>query len=390
VSTVLPAAVLGARALVLQDPNPSPSYPVEPRTLAGADPFALVPKPQECARSRDRAGRADYFPLSRPRPSRRASNPFAPGAPATTALTLENAKGQRFVIYVSAGSAATVSRYIEQAWVCVEAITLKAADPRVLVPVRISAHLVAAAVAQTGRSATALSALRNSLAASGPASLADVITAAGGVVDDVVVAASDATKSELAARIAAGELTPAEVTSLDVPALVNDLASQAGAPFLTPPADDPSTAAQRARLLGRNRGTVLVGIVPAGTGKPLPKRYIAWAAFEFAPLSRGQRFIAAVTTHGGMHAGDYHNYIAKCQKSASAQIFAGRGGATVKLWRVTDWAGYATSYAGSGASSKLYAWWGSARTYDSWVRAIYTDTTYSMYYSWIKGSGGGC
>src|SRR5688500_2810185 len=90
VSTVLPAAVLGARALVLQDPNPSPSYPVEPRTLAGADPFALVPKPQECARSRDRAGRADYFPLSRPRPSRRASNPFAPGAPATTALTLEN------------------------------------------------------------------------------------------------------------------------------------------------------------------------------------------------------------------------------------------------------------------------------------------------------------
>jgi hypothetical protein len=381
---------IAALARVAQDPNPAASYPANPRTVNGKDPYSVLPKPQECSPSRDHGTTADYFRLSR-LPQRRGDNPFAPGAPATTVVTLVNKKGQTFRIYISSGSTAVVSRYIKLVSACAEAITLKVADPAVLVPVFVSAHLVDAAVAKTGKSVSALSALRDSLASSG-ASLAAVVTAAGGVIGDVLATAIQATTADLSTRVAAGDLTAAEVASLNVPNLINDLANQAGAPFLSPPGDDPRTPAERSKFLSTHpRTAIVVGIVPVSTTtKPLPKRYVGWAAFDFARGGSGAGAQSAAA--GSLAYGAYDNYIAKCQKAASSQITAWVGSAKLKMWRVSDWQNYASSSAASGPSPRLYASTGTLRTYDTWVKgtAYGVNSTYSMYYGWVKGSGGGC
>jgi hypothetical protein len=126
--------------------------------------------------SRDRATTADYTPLAQL--AQRKGTTRSRGAGSTTFVTLVNTKGQEFRIRVSGGSAAVVSRYINETSACVEAFKLSVAEPEELVPVWLSEHLIDAAAAETRKSATALSLLRDSLTSSGNASFAEVIAAA--------------------------------------------------------------------------------------------------------------------------------------------------------------------------------------------------------------------
>jgi hypothetical protein len=392
-------AVLGAGALLAlgaaaalgrfaQNPNPSAGYPVDPRTVNGLDPFSLLPKPQECSLARDHPGVQDYFPLSRLHRTQGAS-PFATGAPATTILTLVNKKGQQFTIYVSGSTTEAVNTYVNQTSACVEAFPLIKPDPVVLVPVALSDRLVGAAVQQTGMSQAALSALRDSLTTA-TRSLSDVVTAAGGNVDAVVQSAAAAASSDLAARVAAGDLTSPEVAALDVPSAMKDLMFQANAPFLTSPALDASTDAARGKLLQANAtGGVVVGIVPVSTSAhPLPSRYIAWAAFD--PTSPKRATGSARRQESPLGAGQYDNYNAKCQASAMAQIQVWQGAATVKLWRLSDYHDFGPASAAYPKSKRLAASWPTTRTYDAWVRGDVGPAVYTMLYGWTIGPKNSC
>ena len=72
----------------------------------------------ECSPKRDHGPPGPYFQLRKLK-KRQGTNPFVKGAPFTTVLTLVNKKGQSFHIYVSAGSAFAVQRFIAATSACV-------------------------------------------------------------------------------------------------------------------------------------------------------------------------------------------------------------------------------------------------------------------------------
>jgi hypothetical protein len=379
-------------------PDPAASYPADPRTATGADPSKLLPEAKECSPTRDRPGVADYTRLATLKQSQ-GRNPVAVGAPATTIVTLTNKKGQQFRLYISGGSKDAVAAYVAAVSACVETFALPSAAPILLVPVPVFRHLVDVAVAKSQRTAAALSARRDVLAAaSGRAALFDVLTALGVDPQTVAAAAVQATDADLVLR--AAELTAAGVAPPDVPVLVDDLMLQPLAPFLSNPGDDPGTAAERGKLLFRKPLDIVVGIEPLATAAhPLPKRYVAWAAFDFAKKAAAKRrpasASAATTLEPPLGYLIKHQYLAKCQASASAQIKASIGKAGLKLWRMSGgttnvqvWSDYAESSAASGTSRNLWNSWGSNRTYDTWVKGLdsTTKTTYSMYGGWTLSS----
>ena len=391
VAAVAPAAFTRVTAS-----EPPAAYPASPLTVTGADPATLVARARECSAARDRPGTADYTRLSTLK-SAQGRSPFAIGAPATSVVTLVNRKGQKFRLYISGGSADAVAAFIAAASACAEAFPVTSADLKVLVPVPVFQHVLDAAVAKSQKSLSALSQIRDGLAASGPASLTDVLTSIGADPASVTAAAITAANADVAAR--AADFSAAAVPPPNVTALVGDLMTQPFAPFLSPPGDDPRSAAERGKLLTRRPQDIVVGIDPVEAGPPaFPKQYVAWAAFDFgkAPARRGTASATSMQSLGYLK---YDQYLAKCQMSATAQINAFVGRAQLKLWRmsqttagVQDWWNYATSSAATGVSAKLWNSWGSNRTYDTWVKGLSTGgTTYSMYYGWVKSTAvAGC
>jgi hypothetical protein len=375
--------VVSGAAAALAVTQPVANYPADPRTIGGGSPYDALPKADECSQARGQSA-GGYTSLAK-LPHRVGKSPFVSGDVVTETVDLKNAKGQTFRLYVSAGSRKTVDAYLARVTACAEAFPLTSAAPRVIASVPLWAYLVIAARDETQRSQDALSGLRDQLAAAGqPSSLANVIAAANGSATAALDASIPPVKKELARRVAAQELTAAEVAGLNLRGMMKALETQPYAPFLNRQRVDASSPATAGRALASDPQSVLVGIQPLTT---LPTRAAVWAAFAF---SRRQLAGAAGAALGPLDAGHYHYFVAKCQLAASAQIWAKSGGAQLKLWRVSDWSGYATSYATSGASSRLYASASKYRTYDTWVKGLLNGTYYSMYYGWVRGSGGGC
>src|SRR6266508_4179105 len=142
------AAVLATGAAVAalgqQPANVVTAVPDKPRAVDGSNPLARLPGPSECAPGRDRSIRRNYFPLSQLK-QHRVEDPFVRRAPYSVALDLVNRKRQRFLIYLSAGSAAPVKRLIASSSACLERFALSRPMPAAVVPVRLDALLVAAA-----------------------------------------------------------------------------------------------------------------------------------------------------------------------------------------------------------------------------------------------------
>jgi hypothetical protein len=241
-------AVVAASALALAlpalvgeaGPPPTPlAYPTTPRSVGGGDPFKAVPPAQECSRTKDRPGRRDYFPLSSLKRTQ-TDNPFVARDKGSVALDLVNKKGQHFRIHVSATTPAILKRFIATSSACFEYFQLPNPIGPMIEPVQFDAALVQAAVANTGMSQTALAGQRDSLVAAGsPSSLNDVVAHAGGTPATVVSQATASASAALAAKVAAGQLTAAEVAAIGLPGVMTTLAAAPGAPFLYPSSDVP-------------------------------------------------------------------------------------------------------------------------------------------------------
>ena len=120
------------------------------RTTDGGDPLDALPKPDECPPARGTRPRG-YVSLSQ-LPQRKANDPFVTGEPASVELRFVNGKDQRFRIFVSGRTDASIRRYIDGAAGCLEWVPLREPLPTVLDPVLFDVPLVDAAVRVTGRS----------------------------------------------------------------------------------------------------------------------------------------------------------------------------------------------------------------------------------------------
>src|SRR6266545_2753417 len=220
------AAVLATGAAVAalgqQPANVVTAVPDKPRAVDGSNPLARLPGPSECAPGRDRSIRRNYFPLSQLK-QHRVEDPFVRRAPYSVALDLVNRKRQRFLIYLSAGSAAPVKRLIASSSACLERFALSRPMP--------------AAVLTNRR-----------------------------VDPDAVIkdAARDA-DAQLRAKVAAGELSAAEVAAVNTRRLMQRLAHQPRAPFLYPPQELSRDPAELGRRLREDpRRSVALSMKPVG------------------------------------------------------------------------------------------------------------------------------
>ena len=366
----LPAATGGTIAV-----EPPVAYPDELRAVGGGDPLKGVPPPDECSRARDTHGRNPYFSLRR---AVAATNPFLKKAAGSVRIDLVNRKQQRFSVYVSASTPAMVKRFVATSRACFEYFETDKGPGKTVEPVQFAGLLVKYAVADTGKSQSTLATARDSLVAAGsPAALNDVVTQAGGHPDVVVDKAAAAASAALAAKVAAGQLTAAEVAALDVHTIVAALAAQPKATFLYPASDIPPTLAKLAAQLAQDeRGVVVVGAIPV---EPRAKQMVIWFAFD--PTF-------------GIGTGATHNYVAQCRRSAWAEVYSYSGAERLNFWRQSPYylsfpsktASAATKDVKTGHSS--YPNW---RGYDTSVYGVNAGQ-YSIYggYTWYQGSGGGC
>jgi hypothetical protein len=362
-------------------------FPDQPRAADGSDPFRADPRPRECAAAHDRRGRTDYVRLRNLR-ARRSDNPYALREPLTLALNLTNRKGQRFTIYISAARESTIRAYIAEASVCLESFRSKGAPPAADEPVDLGRRLVEAAVTVTGLTQGQLSDRRDTLATTGPATLAAVVLDAGGDLDRIVGDALAVIAAELQAKVDAGELTAAEVAAFDARARLTALANEPGAPLLYDPADLPATRAALGEKLRKDPDSVLIGMRPLAR----PRRgRVVWYAVDGARRSRRAR-----AADGPHNLTTSHVYIAECRRRAKAWIGVTAGKASVHLWRKSPhfydvgrrWASSVT-----GLSSKLIhpSSPGPKRYYDVNVTNLASiASTYSIYGGWERGSGKRC
>lgn len=374
VALALPAVTGGVSSA-----EPPVAYPDTPRAIGGGDPLKDVPKSVECSRAKDRPGRKDYLPLSSLKQAP-ADNPFLTRDRGSVAIELQNEKGQRFRIYMSATTPAMLRRFIATSSACFEYFPLAKGPGRMVEPVQFDAALVKAAANNTGRSQTALATLRDGLvAAGGPATLNDVVAQAAGSPVEVIAKASAAASAALDAKVAAGQLSAAEVTALDVPAIMSALATQPKAVFLYPSTDVPSTGSQlSAQVLGDKRGIVVVGAVPVNPPKN-EKQLVIWFAFD--PTF-------------GIGAGATHHYVAQCRQSSWVGVYSLSGSEQLKFWRQSPYYLYLGAKTASALNKYVQLSHSSTpvwRGYDTSVYGVAAGT-YSIYggYTWYRGSGGGC
>jgi hypothetical protein len=388
VRRVVTLVLLGLAALALAigtggaAPAQSPiAYPVEPREIGGGDPLADVPPPDECSKVRDRPGRLNYFPLSTLK-SRNADNPFVSGDRNSVALDLVNKKEQRFRIYVSATTRTILTNFIATSSACFEMFALPQAPKTLVAPVNFDSVLVAAAASGTGSTQDALAVLRDQLLAAGqPASLDDVVAKAGGDPAAVQAQAVADAKAALDAKVAAGELTAAEVAALVLPTIMADLGSAPGAWFLYRPGEIAASSAQLSKqLLTDKRGVVVVAGVPVS--QPPSKLNVVWFAFD-----------PKLSVKNGLT----HNFIAQRHVSSSVEIYAWKGAETLKFWRQAPyylWIGQRMVSAANPSSAPALTHSSSPNTrcYDASVKGTGPAGEYSQYsiygwYVWKLGSG---
>ncbi len=371
------AAVLATGAAVAalgqQPANVVTAVPDKPRAVDGSNPLARLPGPSECAPGRDRSIRRNYFPLSQLK-QHRVEDPFVRRAPYSVALDLVNRKRQRFLIYLSAGSAAPVKRLIASSSACLERFALSRPMPAAVVPVRLDALLVAAAVRATNLSQAKLSVIRDELAAAEKtASLAAVLTNRRVDPDAVIKDAARDADAQLRAKVAAGELSAAEVAAVNTRRLMQRLAHQPRAPFLYPPQELSRDPAELGRRLREDpRRSVALSMKPVGALDS--KRTVVW-------------FVVDPNVNKDV----VHAYRSQCRRSAWTRIKAWAGSAMVRLWRAPppDNVGSATATAPN-LSSQIVRTSETLKTYDVNVKGLQNGSTYTIEGGWVMGSGGGC
>jgi hypothetical protein len=248
--------------------------------------------------------------------------------------------------------------------------------------VDLSRLLVQAAVVATGRTRADLSAVRDGLAA-GQDTFTATITTAGGDAATVIAAAATAVTGELQTKVAAGELTAAEVAAFNVQDRLTQLADEPGAPFLYDPAELAASVGAVGRSVNRDRRRVAIGL----RARTAPRaRRVVWYAVDGAPAAR--------KANGPWWISGTHDYIAECRRQAWAQIAVWVGKAAVHLWRVSPFhdVGTRSASVGSGLSSMLMHPASPAtkkKYYDVRVANKRPDgnSRYSIYGGWERGGG---
>lgn len=358
----------------LQVAAPITSFPPEPRTTDGTDPFASVTAPNECSPARD-TGRGDnYTPLRRLKQQPRLDNPFVRGESTTVAVELVNRKGQRFRIYISAMTQAPIDAFLQSSSACLERVPVTRRIPSIIEPVRLDVILVGSAVLATGLTQAQLAAVRDALALAGPVTLELVLSERGADPEAVAVDAATRADAELQAKIAAGELTADEVAAFDTHGAMLALLEELGAPFLFNPAElTMSPGALGTRLKRDPRRALVIGMESIG---PIKRTEMVWFAFD--PL---------------INAGAIHAYRARCQRVSSVSITRWAGSVTLAFWRVTTPNPIGTRTANSDNPSPpgmSHSSWPTYRTYDDNVKGNQDKSDYSVYGGWVQGTGGGC
>ena len=338
------------------------SYPRVPVTPDGSDPFSALPAARQCSTNAGGRPRSTYPRLSR-YPQRRANNPLVRGDRATVAVEYSNRRQQRFTLYVSGSTFANVRRYMSETRVCLEAFELKTQMPTIVEPVAFDQALVDATTDATGLSRSALSAVRASLGSQ--ASLLDVLAVRDVAPEPVLDAASDAAKTALDAKVAAGLLPASEVVGLDVRSTMQQLAALADPPFLF--ADTaPATPAAWARVVRtRARRNIVVSIV---ADPKLESPSIVWWVID--PT---------------IYKGHNHGYRSKTYTSARMQEYTKSGTVRPKFWRLntpTIFNSNVSAAAGtSGPQSHSSA--PSKRTYDLNVHGVAKKSKYTVTGGWV-------
>jgi hypothetical protein len=373
-------ALVAARAgaAYIAPPPPIWAYPTTPRAVSGGDPLAALGKPVECAPEKDAQGSGNYYPLV-DLPQHPGTNPYVPGAPYTTVLAFQNEKQQRFLIYVSAGTQATIGQYIATTSACLEAFKLPMQMPAVVDPVDFTSILLQAAENETQRSQADLATIRDTLAADpdsdGPITLRSVLWNLYVDPDTVLAQAVPAANAALQAKVTSGELSAAEVAALDTGSIMTQLMDEPGVDFLFPPDELPPTPADIGnRLQGDTTGTIVVATAPAAHSLHW-KHSVIWFAFD-PKISKGKT----------------HDYVTACRRSADAEIRSKAGSERLQLRRFDPETTPESAWVTAGQSKTLVLNDPTVQRYVSFVKGLQDDSDYSLYGSegWVKGSGNAC
>ena len=266
-----------------------------------------------------------------------------------------------------------IKRYIQSSSGCLEAFRLTKSAPTTIEPVRLDVLLVHAAVVATGLAQAKLSAARDAETAAGkPDSLADVLASLSADPGEVIAVAAEKARAELDAKVAAGELTAAEVAALDTDAMMKDLAIQPHAPFLFDPKELALSPIQEGAVLKRDpERAVFVGLESAGGANQPKPPYIVWFAFD--PL---------------LSAGAVQGYKARCQSYSYVAIKWYSGSSTLRFWRVAtpNPIGTRTATSSNRNPSGMDHTSTSKRNYDISVKANLNNTDYAIFGGWVIGS----
>lgn len=368
---------VGTPATTSQEPSRTPNeqsdtvqttVPAVMPLEADLDPFAVSP-PDECDAGRDASGEPDYTPLAE-LPQRQVE--LFPDV-VNVAVEFINGKEQPFEIVVSGANDDVVQRYIQEADVCLEAISIPA-SPTVAEPVYLDAILVSAATEVTSSSVNDLAAERDRLLSTGlNGSLDDVVSALGSNQGQVLDRAITVTKDELAKAVADGRIGQDVVDQTPVEELLDRLIVEPAAPFLIDPAGKPDSDAAWAALITREPETVVVTFRSVERPRGETDTDVVWFALD-PPINPGEpRYYRAI-----------------CSLWAGVAIATTAGSATAYMWRYSPYRDLGSRYDAAGGTASSWLWASDAErtTWDVGVKGWLNGSYYSLYGGWTEGTGG--
>lgn len=335
---------------------------------ADLDPFKVSP-PDECDAGRDASGEPNYTRLAQ-LPQRPVE--LFPSV-VNVAVELINSKKQPFEIVVSGANDDVVQQYIQEADVCLEAISIPA-SPTVAEPVYLDAILLDAASAVTGSGIDDLAAKRDQLLSSGSnGSLDDVVSALGSNQGQLLDRAITVAKEELAKAVADGRIGQDVVDQTPVEEVLDRLIVEPAAPFLIDPAGRPDNDAAWAALIVREPETVVVTFRSVERPRGSTDTDTVWFAVD-PPINRGQQ----------------RYYRAICSLWAGVAIATSAGSATAYMWRYSPYRDLGSRYDAAGGTASSWLWASAAEktTWDVGVIGWLNGSYYSLYGGWTEGTGG--
>lgn len=371
-----PPATTSSEASPTVAPTRQVTIPAQPLTSQGEVPSDLVPQPINCGPVHPATTPILELPELDGFTDPVAGQGLVSRAFAYPADT--DPANPRFTLVVSAVEQDVVDGYVEGAAVCFENVETAVGPPSGPQPVHLDAILISQAVEHADASAADLIASRDALQTS-PKSLSEILEdRSEGLAASVLTSAIQSAEDEVAMAIQEDRLTTEDAQANDVANLLNQLINEPGAPFLIDTSLVPEQEGEYGDLLADGHEDDLVVTLSTSEALSQVGSLVMWFAVD--PI---------------INAGSTHIYQAKCQPSASAQIWAKRGKASLSLWHWypaghLEWDGGSTATA-SALSAKLQDAEGNSVTWDVNVQGLLNNSEYVFSgSSWKQGSGGGC